>query len=410
MQQGRLPSDATPIQSIHADDSHTCFVMQVNAGGSLANTLVGLSQLSAAQNRATACRSSRSSAAANSTCRSSSQQVKVAITGCVVGNDVLGEFAQEQLETAGVEVVSTQPPSSSATGVVMVFTTSDAQRSFLSSFSNEDRIVLTEELKATVARARLVVIEGYMWEVQGSAEVLPEIIQHARSCGTLVALTAGDASVIERHASKVLSAIATGVDLWLGNEAEAAALVRHIKQQQHHKLQQQSSVDNNAAQQLAMQPLWADAHRSSSDDLNNQLQHVANLQHHYDSTLSPGQECALELSSICPMVVVTDGSRGSYITASGQLVVVPPYWSPLPPVDTCGAGDAYAAGLLHGFLNGLDLHGMGHMAAKTASAVISRHGPQLLSEDADWVAAGLGKQSGAAAAPAVRGAVEASQS
>jgi hypothetical protein len=35
------------------------------------------------------------------------------------------------------------------------------------------------------------------------------------------------------------------------------------------------------------------------------------------------------------------------------------------------------------------MHSMGHIAAKTASAVISRHTPQLLPEDADWVIAGL---------------------
>jgi hypothetical protein len=118
-----------------------------------------------------------------------------------------------------------------------------------------------------------------------------------------------------------------------------------------------------------------------------------------------GMDAALQLASACPMVVVTDGSKGSYITALGQLVVVPPYWSAKPPVDTCGAGDAYAAGLLYGFLCGLDLHSMGHLAAKTASAVISKHGPQLSPEDAEWVVAGLRTPSrmgvvGAAAAAA----------
>lgn len=372
--------------------------LQVSAGGSLANTLVGLGQLAAAQQRVAAPLMSSSSAVSAISSSTTASSVKVAMTGCVVGSDALGEFAAAQLGAAGVEVVPTQPPTSSATGVVMVFTTSDAQRSFLSSFSSEDRIVLTDELKATIARARIVVVEGYMWEVQGAGEVLPEIIRHARSCGTLVALTAGDVSVIERHATKVLAAIEAGVDLWFGNEAEAAALVQHVQQQKQQRHQQLDMLNSASSMQLER---LDSSDSSSSSMLNNQ---------HSDVGVSHGQECALELAGICPMVVVTDGSRGSYITALGQLVVVPPYWRATPPVDTCGAGDAYAAGLLYGFLRGLDLHSMGHVAAKTASAVISRHGPQLLPEDADWVAAGLAQQQGGfAAAAAIASAAAAVQ-
>lgn len=375
-------------------------ILQVSAGGSLANILVGLGQLAAARQRIASLHCSNNHAAATSstpisaaTSSSNPMTIKVAMTGCVVGSDALGEFAAAQLEAAAVEVVPTQPPSSSATGVVMVLTTPDAQRSFLSSFSSKDRIVLTYELKATVARSRLVVIEGYMWEVQGAAEVIPEIIRHARSCGTLVALTAGDASVVQRHASKVLAAIDAGIDIWFGNEVEAAALVCSIKHQQAQQGPQQqvqhsiTANTSSAWQQTAqMQLERADSTDSSSSNvLNNQV---------HGRPVSHGQECALELASICPMIVVTDGSRGSYITALGQLIVVPPYWNANSPVDTCGAGDAYAAGLLYSFLTGLDLHSMGQVAAKTASAVISKHGPQLLPEDADWVAAGMLQQQG----------------
>lgn len=53
-----------------------------------------------------------------------------------------------------------------------------------------------------------------------------------------------------------------------------------------------------------------------------------------------------------------------------------------PPVDTCGAGDAYAAGLLFGWITGHGLTSMGRIAARTASAVISRQGAALLPEQA----------------------------
>ena len=61
----------------------------------------------------------------------------------------------------------------------------------------------------------------------------------------------------------------------------------------------------------------------------------------------------------------------------------------IPFIDTTGAGDAYAAGFLYGLLSGADLVALGQSASRTASAVISRHGPQLQQEDAEHVAAGV---------------------
>ncbi|KAF6251596.1 Ribokinase-like protein [Scenedesmus sp. NREL 46B-D3] len=329
---------------------------KVSAGGSLANTLVGLGQLAAAQERtASSCSSTDSTSPAATTKSAGTGGVRVGMTGCVGGSDALGEFARAQLQAAGVDVVGAGP-ASNATGVVM----------------SEDSLHMTQQLQDAAASARLLLIEGYMWETEGAAQAIPALVRHARSLGTLVALTAGDAGVVERHGAKVLEAIAAGADIWFGNEAEAAALVQHLHAQQAEQQaraaleqQQEDAIHSSCARQLS------------------------------------GMDAALQLASACPMVVVTDGSRGSYITALGQLLK--------PPVDTCGAGDAYAAGLLYGFLCGLDLHSMGHLAAKTASAVISKHGPQLSPEDAEWVVAGLQKQS-RTGAPAAAAAADPQQS
>ena len=51
-------------------------------------------------------------------------------------------------------------------------------------------------------------------------------------------------------------------------------------------------------------------------------------------------------------------------------------------MDTCGAGDAYTAGFLHGFLSGLDVASIGRFSARVASAVISRPGACLSASEA----------------------------
>lgn len=69
--------------------------------------------------------------------------------------------------------------------------------------------------------------------------------------------------------------------------------------------------------------------------------------------------------------------------------VVPPFWTVDLPVDTCGAGDAYTAGLLYAYLSGMDIGSMGRTSARVASAIISRSGACLTVQEADEVVASL---------------------
>lgn len=87
------------------------------------------------------------------------------------------------------------------------------------------------------------------------------------------------------------------------------------------------------------------------------------------------------LSHFVPFVSVTDGINGSYIGVKGEAIYIPP--SPCVPVDTCGAGDAYASGILYGILRGVtDLKGMGDLAATIAATVVGQQGTRLRVQDA----------------------------
>ena len=95
------------------------------------------------------------------------------------------------------------------------------------------------------------------------------------------------------------------------------------------------------------------------------------------------------LSHFVPLVSVTDGPRGSYIGIKGEALYVPP--SPCVPVDTCGAGDAYASGILYGLLRGASgLKGMGTLAARVAAVVVGQQGTRLRVQDASQLAQSFG--------------------
>lgn len=101
---------------------------------------------------------------------------------------------------------------------------------------------------------------------------------------------------------------------------------------------------------------------------------------HFSSKESP-ISATRYLSHFVPLVSVTDGPKGSYIGVKGEAIYIPP--PPCLPVDTCGAGDAYASGILYGILRGVsDLRGMGALAAKVASIVVGQQGTRLRVQDA----------------------------
>lgn len=101
---------------------------------------------------------------------------------------------------------------------------------------------------------------------------------------------------------------------------------------------------------------------------------------HFSSKESP-ISATRYLSHFVPFVSVTDGPRGSYVGVKGESVYIPP--NPCVPVDTCGAGDAYASGILYGLSRGVsDLRSIGTLASKVASVVVAQQGTRLGVQDA----------------------------
>merc|ERR1719160_1241945 len=162
-------------------------------------------------------------------------------------------------------------------------------------------LALDAGTRAAIRGARLLLIEGYLWEMGATLGAVREAIAEARAAGAQVALTASDSTLVERHREDLLGVLAGGVDILFANADEARVL-------------------------------------GGSEDV---------------ATASAA------LAGMCPLVATTDGHKGSCLYGMGRTHNVPPHWMPAPPVDTCGAGDAYAAGVLYALLQGAGLDGMG---------------------------------------------------
>lgn len=289
---------------------------KISPGGSLANTLVAISRLSLA---ATATNKGW-------------PQLNIALgTNC--GSDPISQFFSSQLNSAGVAVVPVADACAAPghTGTVFVLPSADAQRSFLSFFHSE-AMTVGPGLLQSAARARLVVVEGYLWELPQASETIPQLVAAARAGGAKVVLTAGDPGVVARHRQSIQKVLEAGGQdiLFFCNMEEACELVGAGR----------SCCARWAAEQLG---LW------------------------------------------CSVAVVTDGSRGSHVACAGQVHSALPMGPPSGGaiIDTCGAGDAYAAGFLFAMASGCaSPSDSAIFAGRVAACVISRHGAQLHEDEA----------------------------
>ncbi|RWR80615.1 hypothetical protein CKAN_00926300 [Cinnamomum micranthum f. kanehirae] len=247
--------------------------------------------------------------------------LNVAMAGSV-GSDPLGGFYRAKLRRANVDFLSA-PIKDGTTGTVIVLTTPDAQRTMLAYQGMSSTVNYDPCLAGIIAKTNILVIEGYLFEFPHTAKAIMEACEDAHKNGALIAVTASDVSCIERCYDHFWEIIENYADIVFTNSDEARAL---------------SSKEN---------PISA----------------------------------ARYLSHFVPLVSVTDGPRGSYIGIKGEDIYVPP--SHCMPVDTCGAGDAYASGILYGILRGAsDLKGIGMLASKVAAVVVGQQGTRLRVQDA----------------------------
>jgi sugar/nucleoside kinase (ribokinase family) len=170
-----------------------------------------------------------------------------------------------------------------------------------------------------VRGAAITYLEGYLWDSPAAQDAYRFASEVAHEAGRQVALTLSDGFVVDRHRDTFLQLIEGSVDVLFANDTEIEMLYE---------------VDSFDAA-------------------------LAKVRHH------------------CSVAALTRGAAGSVLLAGDDVVEVGIESIPGGRVvDTTGAGDLYAAGVLHGLLNGRDLHTCGRLGGLAAAEVISHLGPR----------------------------------
>jgi len=233
-----------------------------------------------------------------------------------VADDALGEIFRHDLRALGVTFDAPALLGGPATGRCLINVTPDAQRS-MTTFLGAAGFVSPDDIDpAMIDAASITFFEGYLFEQPVAREAFIKACAVARARGRRTALTLSDASCVERQRAVLAEFIPAHVDIVLANDREADALF--------------GSHETGAI---------VDAARA-----------------------------------LAPLVAVTHGERGSVlIPRNGEPVVIAAA-RPAQLVDTTGAGDAYAAGLLFGLAREMPLERAGALGSLAAAEVISHLG------------------------------------
>ncbi len=231
-----------------------------------------------------------------------------------IANDGLGALYAEHMRQSSV--VFKESTGQGMTGTCVVLISDDAQRTMLTCLGVSGEIDYEDIDEELLKHSRYIYLEGYLFESECAARTMLRAVAVARKNGVRIALAASDALCIARHHDLFLQIIQNDVDLLFANAREARALSR---------------TDNN--------------------------------------------EAALRvLSGWCEGVAVTDGEHGSMVSFNGEVTKIMP--NRVSAVDTTGAGDAYAAGLLYGIISGHTIRESGMIANFFSAKVVAQIGPR----------------------------------
>lgn len=233
-----------------------------------------------------------------------------------VADDQLGEVFAHDIRAIGVDFQSAPLVGGEPTARCLILITPDAQRS-MNTFLGASSFLGSADLDGDLIRsARITYLEGYLFDRPEAKAAFFAAAKIAHEAGRQVALTLSDTFCVARHHAEFTDLV-KHVDILFANEGEAAALT--------------GETDFDAAVRA--------------------------------------------LSDKCPTVCVTHGANGSVIAAEGQFHKIAA--APIERlVDTTGAGDLYAAGVLYGITAGLDLPAAGRIGSIAAAEVISHVGPR----------------------------------
>src|SRR5258707_14115966 len=166
------------------------------AGGSAANTIVGVANLGA----------------------------RAAYVG-KVRDDEIGRLYTHDIRAAGVAFETKAASGGPATGCSYILVTPDGERTMNTYLGAAQELMPSDIDEAQIAASRIIYLEGYLWDPKSAKQAFVKAATIAHGAGRQVALTLSDSFCVDRYRDEFLDLMRKGtVDIVFANEAELHSL------------------------------------------------------------------------------------------------------------------------------------------------------------------------------------------
>lgn len=232
--------------------------------------------------------------------------------------DQLGEIFNHDMRSLGVDIRLAPGTDGAPTARSHVLMTADGQRTMCTYLGACTELSVADISPDTVGKPKAMLLEGYVWDLPEGPDLTRKAINIAASNGTAVVLSLSDSFCVQRHRESFENAMRGGVDCVVADEDEINELVQ-------------------------------------SDNLDTTLEAIRD----YDC-----------------LFAITRSEKGSVIVRGDEKVVQAA--TPVKKlVDTTGAGDAYCAGFLYGWVTDESLQECARLGTACATTVIQQIGARI---------------------------------
>ena len=255
------------------------------SGGSVANSIVGISQLG------------------NS----------VGFIG-KINSDELGQKYEDGLIKEKVKYFYNKKKEVSPTGTSLILITPDAERTMITFLGIAGKISEKDINENAIKESEMIFLEGYLWD-EGEPK---SAFNKAMLLSNKKAMSLSDQFCVERHKDSFLNLVKNKLDIVFANEQEIKSLINTKS---------------------------------------------------FEEVVTFGKQLG-------NLMVITRGEKGS-IAIKNDEVIECESRSNLKIVDLTGAGDLFAAGFLHGYINDLSIKESLEKGTEMSSQIIQKVGARL---------------------------------
>ncbi len=232
-----------------------------------------------------------------------------------VANDPLGDIFTHDIRSVGVRFDVARATTGKPTAACVVCVTPDGERTMNTYIGACGEFTVDDLDEGAIRASRLLYVEGYLWDAEPAKAAIMHALDIARENGVKIAFSASDLFCVERHRDDFLRLLDNHVNVLFANEQEALALFPGL-------------------------------------------------------TLD---ECAARLGGMVEIAAITRGSQPAIIIKNEKIHHSQPKMV-THVVDATGAGDLFAAGFLHGWLQSDDVETCAEQGHILAGDIIAQLG------------------------------------